>query len=85
MIEVTCSTCGSVFERRNKGPKVLCEACRLTKLRNKHKLIKQKKEMQAWKEVVELHMKELDKDYPEGLYSDPAESAPEEVGSMTSS
>jgi hypothetical protein len=29
--------------------------------------------IQSWKEVIELHHAELDKDYPEDLWVDPAE------------
>ena len=29
--------------------------------------------IQSWKEIVELYLAELDKDYPEGLWVDPAE------------
>jgi hypothetical protein len=29
--------------------------------------------IQSWKEVIELYEKEMIRDYPEGLYSDPAE------------
>ena len=28
----------------------------------------------SWKEVIELYEKEMIRDYPEGLYADPAES-----------
>jgi hypothetical protein len=31
--------------------------------------------IQSWKEVIELYEKEMIRDYPEGLYSDPAESS----------
>ena len=30
--------------------------------------------VQSWKEVIELHHAELDKDYPEDLWTDPAET-----------
>jgi hypothetical protein len=29
--------------------------------------------IQSWKEIVELYLAELDKDYPEDLWVDPAE------------
>jgi hypothetical protein len=29
--------------------------------------------IQSWKEIIELHHAELDKDYPEDLWVDPAE------------
>lgn len=29
--------------------------------------------IQSWKEIVELYLAELDKDYPEDLWIDPAE------------
>ena len=35
-------------------------------------------QIQSWKEVIELQNAELDKDYPEHLHTDPAESTPDE-------
>lgn len=42
------------------------------------------KRFNSWKDIVEFYLKELERDYPEDLYSDPAESELcDESGSVT--
>lgn len=51
----------------------VCEPCRkrLPQMGCEHE--RQWREIQSWKEVIELHHAELDKDYPEHLWVDSGE------------
>jgi hypothetical protein len=54
----------------------MCEPCRkrLPQMGCEHeRQWREEMKIQSWKEVIELHHAELDKDYPEDLWVDPAE------------
>ena len=54
----------------------MCEPCRkhLPQMSCEHeRQWKEEMKIQSWKEVIELHHAELDKDYPEHLWVDPGE------------
>lgn len=78
MIELTCTKCGSMHYRRGKaqGKAPFCPTCKPGYKKKEESSLK----TQSWKEIVELHHSELDKSgMPEDLYTDPAESIPDEV------
>lgn len=82
MIELVCPQCKSSFFRRavRGGRAPMCPTCRpqaqakwkreyAERIKNENVI-----EKKSWKEVTELYMKELDKDFPEGQWVDPAEA-----------
>ena len=78
MIEVNCTKCGSMFYRRGKtkGFTPFCPTCKPGYKKKEKSSLK----TQSWKEIVELHHAELDSTgMPEDMYTDPAESTPDEL------